>query len=160
MSFFVQPTDAPMPKTKNIRPISLFVVALLVLMAVAQLFTFERFPDVIMEMWLPGEAPTAAVLAAMLPTLEILALPFLLSMRLSPAMRVVSMVAGWFVGVLWLVLLVWQNTTSNVIANNGLLGDTLELPVGWWSVFFAVGVGVLLAWISWGMWPFERTVRK
>lgn len=153
MSFFVQPTSPTEPKTANIRLISLSLVAFFVIFAVTQLFKFEEFPAVIAGFWLPGGETTAKLVAALLVTGEVLALPFLLSMRLSPAMRVFSMALGWLVIVGWLFLALWANMTTNVIGSIGIFGATLAVPVGWWAVFFFGALGVLLAWASWGMWP-------
>jgi methylamine utilization protein MauE len=159
MSIFVQSTSAPRPKTKDVRTISLALAAVLIVMAVTQLFTFENFPDVIQEMWLvPGSM--ASVVAAMIVILEVVALPFLLGMQLSLAARAVSMAAGWLVLAGWFILLVWQNVSGNVTTNSGLLGDTISLPVGWWSVFLLVALGILAAWASWGQWPFATKKAK
>lgn len=153
MSFFVQPTPPTKPKTDNIRMISLSLVTFFVILAVTQLFKFEDFPGVIAGFWLPGGETTAKLLAALLVTGEVLALPFLLSMRLSPAMRFFSMVLGWLVIGTWLFLALWANLTTNVIGSMGIFGATLALPVGWWAVFFFAALAVLAGWAAWGMWP-------
>lgn len=158
MIVFAQPTAAPVPKSKESRIVSLALAGPLTLMVVAQLFTFEDFPDVIANMWLPGGEGVADVLAALVVSAEVFSLPFLLGMRLSAAMRVVSMVLGWSVVVFWIAVSLWQNITISVIGNTGILGDTVSLPVGWWSVFVFIAVGVLMAWASWGMWPM-RVIR-
>jgi hypothetical protein len=157
MSFFVTSSPARKPKTKNIRTISLALAVVFTGMAVAQLFTFEDFPAVIAHMWLPGDS---SVWAAGIVTLEVLALPFLLAMRVSLAMRAVSMVAGWLVVAMWLYITTWGNVSSDIIANSGLLGETISLPVGWWTVLFCMALGVLAAWTAWGMWPFPQKAHK
>lgn len=158
MSLLVQSTSAPTPKTKSIRSVSLAFACVLILMAVAQLFTFEKFPDVIAGFWLPGGLPLPHILAALFVIGEVIALPFLLFMRLSPAMRIVSMMAGWLVVAAWLAVSLWQNVTMNsTIANNGLLGATVSLPVGWWSVLVCIAFGILAVWTSWGMWPYGHS---
>lgn len=159
MSVFVKSTPAPVPKTKNIRGVSIGLAAIFVILAVAQLFTFEKFPQVFTQMWLPF-ADLASVRAAFIVTFEVLAVPFLLGMRLSPAMRVTSMVSGWLVVALWLMISLWINLTGSVVANSGFLGNTVKLPVGWWSVLFCLALGVLMAWASWGMWPLARKYKK
>lgn len=156
MSFFVQPTTAVKPKTSNIRVVSLTLAAVFVMLAVTQLFKFESFPAVIAGFWLPGGEPTSKLVAALLVTGEVMALPFLLSIRLSPAMRVCSMVLGWLTIAGWLFLALWANLTTNVVGSMGLFGATLRLPVGWWAVFFFAALGVLAVWASWGMWPGAR----
>lgn len=160
MSFFVKPTDAPKPMSKNTRVVGIAAVGVLVVMAVTQLFSFEDFPNVLASLWLPGGDAMARTLAALIVSMEVLAVPFLLSMRLSPAMRVLSMIMGWLVAATWLKLTLWENLTTNTISNAGLLGATIRLPAGWWSVCFALAFGVLIAWTSWGMWPFPRRRAK
>lgn len=150
---FAKSTTAPIPRSKNSRIIGTVLAGLLVIMAVAQLFTFEDFPGVIADMWLPGWENFAAVLAAVIVTAEVFAVPFLLGMRLSIAMRIVSMVLGWVVVAVWAAISLWQNMTANTIGNAGILGNTASLPVGWWSVFVFAAMGVLVVWASWGMWP-------
>jgi hypothetical protein len=155
MSYFVQATSPSHPKTKNVRTISIALAGVLATMAVAQLFTFEKFPDVIQQMWLPGGEAIATVRAALIVVFEIGAIPFLLFMRLSPAMRFVSMVSGWLAIMAWMGASLWQNISGGVIANSGLLGATVRLPVGWWNVLFCLALGILAAWVAWGMWPLK-----
>ncbi len=160
MSFFVQPTDAPKPKSQNVRIVSIITAGVLVVLAVSQLFSFEDFPGVLASLWLPGGDAMARMLAALIVSVEVLAVPFLLSMKLSPAMRAFSMVMGWLVAATWIKLTLWENLTTNAITNVGLLGATVPLPTGWWSVCFALAFGILVAWASWGMWPLKRRRAK
>ena len=165
MSIFAKATPPPQPKTKNIVAISYLATGFIVIMVVAQLFTFENFPALIANLWLPGGEPTAKIVAALVVIAEVLSLPFLLSMTLSPLFRVVSMTAGWLVGLMWVVLSLWENLMAGAISASGIFGATIPLPVGWWSVFFSVALGILVIWTSWGMWPLmsrskKRVVRK
>jgi len=159
MKLLADATDAPKPKTPNAQYVAWGVAAVFMVMAVAQLFAFEDFPAVIEDFWLSLDDRGVQLLAAIIVTLEVTALPFLLSMRLSLLARIVSMIAGWLVIAIWLGLLLWQNVSVNVIANNGLLGETIALPVGAWSVLFMLTLAVAMAWASWGMFPY-RTPAK
>lgn len=145
------------PKTSNVRYVSVALAAVFVLLAVAQLYSFEEYPSVIASLGLPGGRQLADVYAALLVTAEVLAVPFLLSMQLSPAMRAVSMVLGWLVIVSWLIVAVFINVTINAITNSGVLGATLPVTPGWWMVCCFIGLGILAAWSSWGMWPVYDT---
>jgi len=156
MRLFVQAAAAPKPKTKNIRTVGVALAGVFVVMAVAQLFHFEEFPAVISAMWLPGGADVSSIRAAAIVVLEVGAIPFLLAMRLSPAMRVLSMVSGWLAIAAWFGASVWQNMSSGVIANSGFLGAAVKLPVGWWNILFCIALGVLAAWAAWGMWPLKN----
>lgn len=127
------------------------------ILAVAQLFTFEKFPDVIMGLGLPwNNEVTAALQAALLVILEVAALPFLLFMPLSRLARVVSMVAGWLVIVWWVGIALWSNGMATSAPNTGLLGATIETPVGWWMIFVTGGLAILAGRVAWGMWPVPK----
>lgn len=152
MSFFATPTDSPLPKSPYVRPVCLGFAGIIILMVVAQLFTFEDFPEVIarMDIWNGGDY--AALWAAVIVTFEVFMLPFLLGMRLSILMRFVSMVAGWCVVAVWLATSVWADKSSD----SGLLGATATLASGAWMTFFCLALAVLMIWASWGMWPLSR----
>lgn len=160
MSFFLQSTVAPEPKTRDVKIVSVALAAVFVILAVAQLYSYEDFPDVIASLWLHGGRPFAELCAALLVTGEVVAVPFLLGMRLSPAMRIVSMVAGWVIIAVWLKIAVVINVSDNAITNSGVLGATVPLTPGWWMVCVFVALGVLSAWASWGMWPLSRRAEK
>ena len=151
MSMFAVSTKAPKPKTANIKAISLFFAGGLLLLALLQLFSFEEFPERLIAV---GITPWAApLLATFFVVFEVLALPFALSMRLSPAFRVVSMVAGWLVAVNLLTLAIVENLISPA-GNDAVLGATLTLPIGMWAICMTLALCVVAGWTSWGMWPF------
>jgi hypothetical protein len=156
MSIFAQATDAIKPKTKNIYTLAMLYAVILVAFAVSQLFTFEAFNTLLVSFWLPGGARSAHVLAAMIVITEVFALPFLLRMRTSVAMRIVSMVCGWLVAVIWLFLTLWIILSINALSNVGFLGDIVHLTPGWWAVFCSSALGILAGWVSWGMWPYAK----
>lgn len=160
MHYFVQPTPAPTSKTPNVRLISTGLAAVFVLLAVAQLYSYEDFPAVIAGFWLPVDESFASVIAALIVTGEVVAVPFLLGMRLSHAMRLVSMFAGWLVIASWLVLSLWVNASDDIVGNAGVLGATIPTVPGWWMVTIFASLGVLMAWASWGMWPLARVKQK
>jgi hypothetical protein len=159
MSFFVQPTDAPTPKTANIRIVSLLLAAIFMVMVVAQLFTFEDYGDVIAGITGLSIAP-ATIVSAMIVIFEVAALPFLFSMRLSVLGRIVSMLSGWLAAVGWFLIVLYANVTMGSVSNSGVLGATVPVPSGWWMTFFFMGVIVLVVWSSWGMWPLIRSLKK
>lgn len=160
MNIFAKVTQPISPRSKDIQKLSFAFAAILIIMAVAQLFTFEKFAGVFAAMWLPGSDTAAPIYAAVITVLEVMALPFLLLMSISPLMRVASMVSGWLVVAFWFSVMLWQNLTINVIGNNGLLGATVHLPVGWWSVLACIALGALAGWVSWGSWPLRENTSK
>lgn len=159
MSIFVSPTPAPKSRTKDIQKIALLYAGILVVMVVAQLFSFEEFLAVVASFGYPGGESVAYLLAAFLVSAEVFALPFLLRMSLSTAFRWVSMVSGWLVATIWLVTSAWIVQTNAVVESIGFLGATIPITPGWWAVFMSLSFGILATWASWGMWPGKKQQR-
>lgn len=158
MSLFVKPTPAPAVKTKNTKTIALFFAVILVVMAVTQLYTFEESLLLFASYNLPlNEMMTAAVLPILI-VFEVFALPFLLRMSVSPAFRFLSMLFGWFVGLKWLFISSWVVAFAQPVESIGFIGaiDGVSLVPGWWAVLYSIGLCILAAWASWGMWPITR----
>lgn len=153
MKFFVQTTSATVAKNRFVSVASVAVAVVFVAMAVAQLFTFEKFPDVVALMGLPGDILVADIRAALIVVFEVFALPFLLSMRLIPLMRVSSMIMGWIAAVAWLGVSIRLAVTGVEIDNGGLLGATVALAPGIWMIVFSAVLVGAIAYVSWGMWP-------
>jgi hypothetical protein len=149
MSLLVHATAAPRPVTPSVRIVSIALAGIFAILATSQLYSFEEFPNVIASFWLPGGNAFAQLCAALLVTGEVLALPFLLFMRLSPVMRIVSMVAGWGIVAGWLAISLWINLSVNAVTNSGVLGATVPVAPGWWMVGLFVVLGMLTAWVSW-----------
>lgn len=105
-------------------------------LAVTQLFTYEQFADITAGYGLAGGRVTAIALAFLIPLLEVLSLPFLLSMKLAYRCWVVSRVAALATAILWLFLAFILNIQGNYAAESGLFGGTLPLPVGTWMILF------------------------
>ena len=112
---------------------------------ITQLFTFEKFADITSGWHVAGGGVVAALLAGLLPLLELGGLPFLLSMDMSRGSRRISpacllaVSAAWFGVALWCFLAV-------PMSESGLFGATLPLLNGWWTVAFTglLGVAVVL----------------
>jgi hypothetical protein len=147
-------TPAKKAKTKESQNVAYIYAVILTILVVAQLFTFDKFQTILENYLLPGGVPVAHLIGGVLVCSAVLALPFLFSFKLSPLMRVTSMVLGWLVPVLWLFLTIWLAFSTNVATNVGFLGSVVTLTPGWWAVFVSIALGILAAWSSWGLWPF------
>lgn len=122
---------------------ALVLAGLYLVFCLTQLFTFERFTEVTAAYSLPGGAVVAAILAGLIPLLEVMALPYLISMKLRPEWRRVSMWATLAVPILWLLIVLWLNFAPTLAeVNTGLFGATLETMSGLWFVLFSA----LLLW--------------
>jgi len=153
MNILTKATSAKKPKTKESQNIAYMYAAILVIFALAQLFTFEKFLVLLESFWFPGGKPVAYLLGSLIVVCEVMALPFLLRLKLSPLMRITSMVLGWLVPIIWLFLTLWLLFTVNSVSNIGFLGTSVKLLPGWWAVFVCIAVGILAIWASWGLWP-------
>lgn len=153
MSIFVKATVAAKPKTKEVSQVAYFYAVILVIMVLCQLFTFDSFLILIESFWLPIGVPMTHLLTGIIVVSEVFAIPFLLGMKLSPLMRLLSMFLGWLVPFIWLILNLWINLSINNITSVGFLGGVVDIMPGWWAVFISISFGILAAWASWGMWP-------
>lgn len=139
--------SAPKSHTMNARIVSSVCAGVLIILAVAQLVTFDKFIELLDSFWLPGV--DGALLGAIIVSLEVLALPYLLHMALSGAARVVSMVSGWLVAIVWLSLGIYLLNTTHALHSAGLLGTIIATPPGLWLPVFASGLLALVITSDW-----------
>lgn len=156
MSIFATATPAPGVRTSDTKKAALLYAGFIVVMLVAQLFTFEAFLVLAKDFNLPVGDTLSLAFPAFVTVFELFALPFLLRMRVSPAFRWVSMVSGWLVAFAWLLVSVWVVSTYQPVGTIGFLGTIGALIPGWWAVFVSFAFGILAAWASWGMWPSQK----
>lgn len=153
---FIVATRGRLPKELSVWAAAFYLALFFVVAAVSQLFAFETYGDIIATYGLPIDSAFHNVIAAIVVTLEVFAIPFLLTMKLSLLMRIISMVSGWLVLVFWLVLGIWQSTVTFEIPNAGLFGERIGLPQGWWLVFYMTALVVLSVYVSYKLWPIKR----
>lgn len=108
-----------------------------VTLVVSQLFTFEKFVEITEAYQIAGGEATAVLLAGVIPLLEVIALPFLLSMDIPARLRMVSRLAVVASPSLWLLIALWLNVVGRGTVVTGLMGATIPVINGWWFVVFA-----------------------
>lgn len=113
-------------RTVRIQGIAVVVAALISAMLLAQLFSYEDFAAILGGLMPYGDASLLKVTAAAIVIAELLALPYLLGMYLSPLMRLLSAVTAAGVSVFWL----FTGFTNAHANNSGLFSTTLEIPGG------------------------------
>lgn len=153
MNILPKATAAPVPKSNDATQVSLFYAGILAVFAVTQLFTFDEFIELILSFNLPLGTGMTAALVPIIVAAEVLALPFLLRMKLSIGFRWLSMILGWLVVVLWLFITISLAAKGTEAMTVGFLGTVIDLVPGWWAVAMASAMGILMAWTSWGLWP-------
>ena len=105
---------------------------------ITQLFTFV---DITSGWHVAGGGIMAALLAGLLPLLELGSLPFLLSMDMSRGSRWVSQACLLVVSAVWFGVALWC-FLAVPMSESGLFGATLPLLNGWWTVAFTGLLGV------------------
>lgn len=142
------------PKTKDSQKVALFLGIILAVMAVCQLITLPKFIEIIYSFNLFPTYSDASAFSATLVIFEILAVPFLLRLKLSPGFRATSMIMGWLAILAWLFLSFWMYFESSGIANqSGLFGGVIPILIGPWVITFTGILAVSVTWASWGLWP-------
>jgi len=151
-------TLAKTPKTKESQMVAYVYAAILIIFALCQLYTFDKFLILLDSFALPYGTYLSHLFGGLIVTCEVFALPFLLGMPLSSGMRLASMLFGWMVPIAWLKIAFWLSIVANTSTNIGFLGTTVSLVPGWWAVFVSIALGMLAIWASWGLWPGRRSL--
>lgn len=126
-------------RSAKIRVASVVVAMMIIAMLLAQLYGYEAFAPLLAQL-LGIELKVATVAASALVLIELLALPYLLSMYQSRVMRYVSASASLFISGFWL----FSALTSAHAANSGLFSDTLTVSGGLGAALWTLAVTVLV----------------
>lgn len=113
----------------------------LVLLVILQLFHFERFPDALRQLSFVVDDVFAQVFAIGIVALEIMAIPYLLGLKLSSRMLVWSKYIGLVVFLIWFICMTWGLGQAIQPDTAVMVGDAVQVSFGFWVVLFA---GVLL----------------
>lgn len=141
---------APKPRSVVTRNVAWVYVAVLTVMALGQLFAFEKFIPLIEKYGVTESIAT--VLASLIVIIEVFAVPFLLRMRLSLLMRWVGLVFGLLVPVVWIVLSFVAITSGTSVANGGILGAKVSIGAEL-QLFVAIVLLGMASYSAYGLWP-------
>jgi hypothetical protein len=137
-------------KRKNImtNELGAMIAILYIILAVLQLVTFEKMAGLIAVALPLGMAEQAKIVASVLVVSEVFALPFLLGMQLSLAMRVLSAVLAYMVAMYIMLVGIMSAPSFTGYVNSGLGGGYAYVPNGPWLFWFGLGVICLLVWYT------------
>lgn len=139
------PANYPTPRSPLVQYAAWLAAAMTTAMLLAQLFSFENFASVLNLVLSYNDQPLIQVSAAAIVVVELLALPYLLGMKLSLLMRIVSAVFGGITVAFWLL----TSLTNAHTENSALFGDTFTLPGGllavMWSLILAGAYAYVIA---------------
>ena len=127
----------------NARAARLLLAGYIIILLLLQLFSFDVFPAMLAGIGLDGVWSYIAAIA--LVVVELLALPFLLQMKLSKKFLNVSMISGGVALLVLSILEVWAFTAGQSV----LFGATFDLPGGSWSILLLLALWLLFAWGAW-----------
>lgn len=144
---------APRPHMPFARVVASACAAVYIVMALTQLFAFDKFIELLDENWLPHDI-SGVLLGALLVSLTVMAIPYLLHMSLSLAARLISQIAGWLVALLWLGIGFLTEAVGQGHASTGHLSTLVDTPPGVWTVVFG---GVLLSLVVISSWMLGGT---
>lgn len=139
---------APKPHKPYARVVATLCALVFITMATAQLFGFDKFIELLDENWLP-HGISGVFLGAVLVSLTVLSLPYLMHMALSWMARLLSQIAGWVVALLWLGIGFMTQSLGQEHVSTGHLGAFVDTPPGLWTVIFGFALLLLVAASSW-----------
>ena len=123
---------------ETVRVVRLVLAAFLLFMLLGQLFTFEDFPSLLVGV----NEVCARAMVIVLVVVELLALPILIGIKMSVALKKVSVVSVFAA----LLLLNVLEAVAYLGDASMLFGATFDLPCGCWSLTFLAGLWVLAVW--------------
>jgi len=142
-SMKIVPSYGP-KRTRRTQVIALIVAVLLATILVTQLFGYEDFATTLAALIPFNDKSLLSLSAGVIVIAELLALPYLLRMYLSPLMRAVSGCLAAGVSIFWM----FTAFTNSHASNCGLFSTTLELPGGIlataWSLLLFAGIVLVI----------------
>ncbi len=145
--------SAPKPRSNLARNAAWFYAFVLTIMALGQLYGFEKFIPIISDYWLPGGHGTDTLVACLIVMAEVFALPFLLRMRLSPLMRWVGLASSVIVPAIWIKLSVFSFVQGAPLANGGIVGYAVDVPTMTIQLVLSFFLLALALYTAYGLWP-------
>lgn len=143
MNWKIRATDPPKLKKPYAAKILWVLAGIMLIMALLHLVRIDKL--------IPAMADTlgdngAAWFVALIVIGEVLALPYLLRMKLSPGFRFVSGLLVVLVPLAWTCLTIWALGSEH---STGQFGSYVSTPATWWSVVLN------FAWLAasdWALW--------
>lgn len=150
MHFLTKTLHTPAKRTKVESYLSLYLAGFFVIAALGQLVAFEDYPSIIQHYDLLPNWNGELIAAAVIVSLEVFAIPYLLNVRTSLLMRRFSMICGFAALGWWLFVSIFLSGSDMEIINLGLFGAKLLTPSGLWSVFYILMLIGFAAYVSGG----------
>lgn len=121
--------------------IKIILAMYILVILLSQLFTFETFPAKIADA-IGGSLTAGMVFAVLLVLMELLSIPYLISMKIKPKIIKVSRAIA---GVSLASLLIFE-LMAITRGLSLMFGTTFDLPSGSWSILLLIALIILYAW--------------
>lgn len=127
-------------ETTTPQAMRLVLAGYLLVLLVLQLFTFEQFPELVATAGVGGVY--SYIVAIALVVVELMALPYLISMKVPTRLQKLSLVSL----ILAMVGLSVLEVSAYLSGQTVVFGATFGLPGGSWSLLFMAALWVLAFW--------------
>ena len=146
---------AEKPKSKSVKILGYLTALVIVLLAIHQMLLLIGLVagkiNVVGETTLATTWFFASTWLGFVIFLGILSVPFLIGMKASPLMRLMSMVLGWIVAVNFLISLLIVDFVSWEVRVTGLY--TVDMKSTWQLLLLAILLVIAVGLMTWGRWP-------
>lgn len=153
MAWKIQVTHAPQPRKPYVSMIAWILAGVMVAMLLLHLVRIDTLIPVIAGI-VPATA--AAWFVTLIVIIELLALPYLLRIKLSPLFRVISGALVVAAPLIWLCFTIWAYGAES---STGQFSSYVQTPGSWWLIVLN------MAWLAgsyWLLWllRFDESVRS
>ncbi|HET6622803.1 MAG TPA: S26 family signal peptidase [Candidatus Saccharimonadales bacterium] len=115
------------PKTKLATYLSLVLATMMVLLSVINLSRIDQLVPTLNGV-LPGDQTTAAWAVIVIAMSQLLAVPYLLGLKISPLAHVVSGFLSVLTPLIWCLIAIWS---LGQVGSVGLFSSYIDLPASW-----------------------------
>ena len=147
-------------RTRNSQLAAYALTCLLTILVVGQLFNLEDFISMIKSYNLFSSDLINMFLAIKVIALEILALPFLLSIFKSTSLKVYSLILGWVAVLFWLLVAIMSVYSLGYDGQLGFWFAKMPIVTSWQAIILSLILVILNIWASWGLWPIRKVIVK
>lgn len=127
MIWKMKATDPPKPRTSYASRVALGLGGVMVLMVLLHLVRIDKLIPVLGEILGAG----AVWFVALIVIVEVLAVPYLIGMKLSPLFRVMSGLFAVLAPLAWSCLVIWAHGNGH---STGEFSSYLHAPSSWWLI--------------------------
>ena len=154
----IQATDVKTPKWPGVRALGWLLAAVTLAVILLQIVTLVPLSKGIGQL-IDIEASAATWLIGVFVFIQVFSLPFLMGMKVTPGMRLASMMFGWISAAVLSAMTLSGSIESHVygdMSNLIILGTPYSIWLAAKAILFAAGIII----VSVGWWPLDTGKKK